>query len=174
MRRTKKWSLPSIRRYLQTTPSDEVERFAAGFLPELAAALPSVVAPEALLSVSDTWQRFSVVPGLELHLHSSVSAEVRSLAQALMAQMGQKTLKVALEDALTSIPEGLAPWHPVLEDDGHTLCYRFDSHAENTGIAGLMRKLDSLGIGYKDLSTEQSSLEDIFVKLVHSGVGEAA
>ena len=41
------------------------------------------------------------------------------------------------------------------------------------GIAGLMRKLDALGIGYKDLSTHQSSLEDIFVELVHDGAPRA-
>ena len=87
--------------------------------------------------------------------------------KALMAQMGQKTLKVTLEDSLATVPEGLAPWHPVLEDDGHTLCYRFDSHAEQNGIPGLIRKLDELHIGYKDLATRQSSLEDIFVSLVH-------
>ena len=51
-----------------------------------------------------------------------------------------------------------------LEDDGHTLCYEFDSHAEHTGIPSLMRRLDELGIGYKDLATHQSSLEDIFVE----------
>ena len=54
-----------------------------------------------------------------------------------------------------------------LEDDGHVLCYEFDSHAERTGIASLMRRLTDLGIAYKDLSTHQSSLEDIFVELVH-------
>ena len=47
------------------------------------------------------------------------------------------------------------------------LCYEFDSHAERTGIASLMRRLSDLGIAYKDLSTHQSSLEDIFVELVH-------
>ena len=47
------------------------------------------------------------------------------------------------------------------------LCYEFDSHAERTGIASLMRRLGDLGIAYKDLSTHQSSLEDIFVELVH-------
>lgn len=87
---------------------------------------------------------------------------------ALMAQMGQKTLKVALEVQLLAVPGGLDEWSPTLEDDGHTLVYRFDSHAENTGISGLMRKLAALGIGYKDLSTHQSSLEDIFVSLVHA------
>ena len=54
-----------------------------------------------------------------------------------------------------------------LEDDGHQLCYAFDSNAERTGIASLMKQLGDLGIGYKDLSTRQSSLEDIFVALVH-------
>ena len=47
------------------------------------------------------------------------------------------------------------------------LRYEFDSHAERTGIASLMRRLSELGIAYKDLSTHQSSLEDIFVELVH-------
>ena len=85
----------------------------------------------------------------------------------LMARMGQKTLKVALDPPLAALPEALAEWAPSLEDDGHTLSYAFDSHADTTGISGLMRALDSLTIGYKDLSTHQSSLEDIFVSLVH-------
>ena len=87
--------------------------------------------------------------------------------KALMAQMGQRTLKITLDDAIAAIPSGLAEWGLALEDDGHTLCYRFDTHADHTGIPGLMRRLDELNIGYKDLSTHQSSLEDIFVSLVH-------
>ena len=88
---------------------------------------------------------------------------------ALMAQMGQKTLKIALDPPLERLPDALARWKPALEDDGHSLCYRFDVHAEDTGIAGLMRALDDSNIGFKDLSTHQSSLEDIFVRLVHDG-----
>ena len=88
---------------------------------------------------------------------------------ALMKQMGRKTLKIALDPPLPTLPAGLEEWGAVLEDDGHTLCYRFDSHAETTGISGLMRKLDLIDVHYKDLSTEQSSLEDIFVSLVHGG-----
>ena len=53
------------------------------------------------------------------------------------------------------------------------LCYEFDSHAERTGIASLIRSLGELGIAYKDLSTHQSSLEDIFVELVHQPRGQA-
>ena len=87
--------------------------------------------------------------------------------KALMSQMGQRTLKITLDDTISEIPAGLAEWGLALEDDGHTLCYRFDSHAEHTGIPGLMRRLDELHIGYKDLATHQSSLEDIFVSLVH-------
>jgi len=87
--------------------------------------------------------------------------------KALMAQMGRKTLKISLEEAMSVVPAGLGEWELVLEDDGHTLCYGFDSHAEHTGIPQLMRRLDELHIGYKDLATHQSSLEDIFVSLVH-------
>jgi ABC-2 type transport system ATP-binding protein len=92
----------------------------------------------------------------------------------LMRQMGKKTLKIALDPPLAALPAELEPWGAVIEDDGHSLCYRFDSHAETTGISGLMRRLDELDIGYKDLSTEQSSLEDIFVSLVHGNAEEAA
>ena len=87
--------------------------------------------------------------------------------KALMAQMGQRQLKIALDEAMSEIPAGLSDWTLDLEDDGHALSYRFDSHAEHTGIPQLMRRLDELHIGYKDLSTHQSSLEDIFVSLVH-------
>ena len=87
--------------------------------------------------------------------------------KALMAKMGRKTLDIMLADPLDSIPSDLGEWRLRLEDEGHVLCYEFDSHAERTGIASLMRRLGDLGIAYKDLSTHQSSLEDIFVELVH-------
>ena len=87
----------------------------------------------------------------------------------LMAKMGRKTLEVVLAEPLSAVPPELAEWKVELADDGHVLRYQFDSHAERTGIASLMRRLSELGIGYKDLSTHQSSLEDIFVELVHGG-----
>ena len=93
--------------------------------------------------------------------------------KALMARLGKKTLKIMLVEPLDAVPAVLAEWNLALEDDGHQLCYQFDSHAERTGIASLMRRLSDLGIAYKDLSTHQSSLEDIFVELVHGG-GTAA
>src|SRR5689334_6375987 len=87
--------------------------------------------------------------------------------KSLMAKMGRKTLDIMLADPLDSVPAELEEWTLRLEDEGHVLCYEFDSHAERTGIASLMRRLGDLGIAYKDLSTHQSSLEDIFVELVH-------
>ena len=88
---------------------------------------------------------------------------------ALMAKMGKKTLDITLADPLTALPPELSDWNLELNDEGHMLRYQFDSHAERTGIASLMRRLSDLGIAYKDLSTRQSSLEDIFVELVHGG-----
>jgi len=87
--------------------------------------------------------------------------------KALMAKMGRKTLDIMLAEPLAAIPQELGEWTVRLEHEGHVLCYEFDSHAERTGIASLMRRLGDLGIAYKDLSTHQSSLEDIFVELVH-------
>ena len=87
--------------------------------------------------------------------------------KALMTRMGKKTLDIMLADPLGTLPPELGDWTLRLEDDGHVLCYEFDSHAGRTGIASLMRRLGDLGIAYKDLSTHQSSLEDIFVELVH-------
>ena len=87
--------------------------------------------------------------------------------RSLMTRMGRKTLDIVLADPLDAVPAELAEWDLRLEEDGHLLCYEFDSQADRTGIASLMRRLTDLGIAYKDLSTHQSSLEDIFVELVH-------
>jgi ABC-2 type transport system ATP-binding protein len=86
---------------------------------------------------------------------------------SLMAKMGKKTLDITLAETLPALPPELSDWNVELNDGGHMLRYQFDSHAERTGIASLMRRLGDLGIAYKDLSTHQSSLEDIFVELVH-------
>ena len=86
---------------------------------------------------------------------------------SMMAKMGKKTLDITLAEPLPALPSELSDWNLELNDSGHMLRYQFDSHAERTGIASLMRRLGDLGIAYKDLSTHQSSLEDIFVELVH-------
>jgi ABC-2 type transport system ATP-binding protein len=87
----------------------------------------------------------------------------------LMAKMGRKTLDITLAEPLEAVPPQLADWNIELDDEGHLLRYQFDSNAERTGIASLMRELADLGLAYKDLSTHQSSLEEIFVELVHGG-----
>ena len=94
--------------------------------------------------------------------------------KSLIARMGRKTLDITLADELVALPPELSEWNLRLENDGHMLCYEFDSNAERTGIASLMRRLGELGIAYKDLSTHQSSLEDIFVALVHQPKAEEA
>ena len=90
----------------------------------------------------------------------------------LMRKLGRKTLKLTLADPMTEIPAELGEWNLELEDDGHILCYQFDANAEKTGVPSLLRKVSDLGVGFKDLSTEQSSLEDIFVGLVHEERGK--
>ncbi|WP_313809342.1 ABC transporter ATP-binding protein [Sphingobium sp.] len=86
---------------------------------------------------------------------------------ALMKKLGKKTLTVVLADPLAAVPPELAQWQVTLKADGHEMEYVFDTQAERTGVSSLLRRLGDLGIAYKDLNTEQSSLEDIFVSLVH-------
>jgi ABC-2 type transport system ATP-binding protein len=86
---------------------------------------------------------------------------------ALMKKLGKKTLTVALSERLEQLPAELGEWTLALNGAGHEIEYLFDTRAERTGVSSLLRKLGDLGIGYKDLNTQQSSLEDIFVSLVH-------
>ncbi|HVL42396.1 MAG TPA: ABC transporter ATP-binding protein [Brevundimonas sp.] len=86
---------------------------------------------------------------------------------ALMKKLGKKTLTLNLQEPLAAVPPELAEWSPTLKADGNELEYVFDSNLEKTGVPSLMRKLSDLGIAFKDLHTSQSSLEDIFVSLVH-------
>ena len=88
---------------------------------------------------------------------------------ALMKSLGKKTLTVHLSEPVEAIPDALSGWPLSLEDEGHALLYSFDAQAPDSGIRALLRTLDEAGIGYKDLNTQQSSLEDIFVGLVHEG-----
>lgn len=88
---------------------------------------------------------------------------------ALMTRLGHKTLTLQLQTPLTALPPELDEWKLTLQADGHELEYAFDANAERTGVPSLLRRLTDLGIGFKDLSTRQSSLEDIFVGLVHNG-----
>jgi ABC-2 type transport system ATP-binding protein len=86
---------------------------------------------------------------------------------ALMKKLGKKTLTLNLQEPLAAVPPELAEWSLTLNDDGNELEYVFDSNLEKTGVPSLLRRLSDLGIAFKDLHTSQSSLEDIFVSLVH-------
>jgi ABC-2 type transport system ATP-binding protein len=85
---------------------------------------------------------------------------------SLMKKLGKKQLTLHLQEAMTQIPGALAEWGLALKNGGLDLEYTFDAHDERTGIPGLLRRMGELGIGFKDLNTEQSSLEEIFVSLV--------
>ena len=84
----------------------------------------------------------------------------------LMKKLGKKQLTLNLLEPLASIPLDLSDWRLALKTDGHELEYTFDGNEERAGIPALLKRLSDLGIGFKDLNTRQSSLEDIFVSLV--------
>ncbi len=86
----------------------------------------------------------------------------------LMRKLGKKQLTLQLQAPLDHLPDSLAGEPLELADDGNALVYTFDTQAERTGIATLLRRLGDEGIGFKDLHSSESSLEDIFVSLVHS------
>lgn len=92
----------------------------------------------------------------------------------LMKKLGKKTLTLNLQEPLAALPAELADWSLTLKADGNELEYAFDSNLEKTGVPSLLRRLSDLGIAFKDLHTRQSSLEDIFVSLVHRDTGAAA
>ena len=87
--------------------------------------------------------------------------------KVLMKKLGKKQLSVTLRQPMSSIPAALADWSLELTDGGHMLVYSFDTQKEETGIAALLRALGEHGIDFKDLRSSESSLEDIFVSLVH-------
>jgi ABC-2 type transport system ATP-binding protein len=84
----------------------------------------------------------------------------------LMKKLGKKQLTLNLLEPLVSIPLELSDWRLALKGAGYELEYTFDGNDERTGIRTLLERLSDLGIAYKDLNTRQSSLEDIFVRLV--------
>jgi ABC-2 type transport system ATP-binding protein len=85
----------------------------------------------------------------------------------LMRKLGKKQLTLTLQHPMERVPESLARWPLALSADGHALTYSFDTQQEDTGIAALLRALGEHGIDFKDLHSSESSLEDIFVSLVH-------
>jgi ABC-2 type transport system ATP-binding protein len=85
-----------------------------------------------------------------------------------MRKLGKKQLTVHLREPLAALPAALSDPHLALINDGADLVYTFDAQAEDTGIADLLRRLSEQSVDFKDLKTDQSSLEDIFVSLVRA------
>ena len=85
----------------------------------------------------------------------------------LMARLGKKELMIELQEPLDSIPQSLSALHLTLSDCGTKLTYHYDAKQERTGITNLLSQLGDAGIRLKDLQTHTSSLEEIFVSLVH-------
>jgi ABC-2 type transport system ATP-binding protein len=84
----------------------------------------------------------------------------------LMRKLGKKQLRLQLYQPLAAIPAELAAHRLALSQDRTELVYTYDTQAERTGITTLLTDLNRLGIKFRDLSTAESSLEDIFVDLV--------
>ena len=86
----------------------------------------------------------------------------------LMASFGKKRLTVELKEAIGAIPASLAEHELLLGAGGERLTYTYDTRRERTGITQLLQDISAAGLQLRDLSTSQSSLEDIFVDMVHS------
>ncbi len=84
----------------------------------------------------------------------------------LMKKLGKRQLTLCLQVPMITIPAELSDWHLKLRADGNELEYTFDANEEHKGIATLLRRMNDLAIGFKDLNTRESSLEEIFVNLV--------
>jgi ABC-2 type transport system ATP-binding protein len=86
----------------------------------------------------------------------------------LMRKLGRKQLTLQLHEPIDRIPTALSAYSLELSEDGDELLYTYDTQGERTGITALLSDLGQAGVKFKDLSTTQSSLEDIFISLVKS------
>jgi ABC-2 type transport system ATP-binding protein len=84
----------------------------------------------------------------------------------LMQKLGKRRLTLSLQTPLPALPVELGAWALALKSGGNELEYTFDAKADHSDIPSLLRRMGDLGLGFKDLHTSESSLEDIFVDLV--------
>jgi len=91
----------------------------------------------------------------------------------LMTKLGKRQLTLTLQDPVTAIPEGLGDWPLVITGDGYQLEYTYDANEVQAGVPALLRRVTELGVGFRDIATRQSSLEDIFVSLLEARSGGA-
>jgi ABC-2 type transport system ATP-binding protein len=87
----------------------------------------------------------------------------------LMQKLGKRQLTLNLQEAMTAIPPGLSAWPLALKGNGYVLELSYEANEARADIPALLRRLGELGIGFKDLNTRESSLEEIFVSLVSQG-----
>ncbi|OZI76443.1 MULTISPECIES: ABC transporter ATP-binding protein [Bordetella] len=85
---------------------------------------------------------------------------------ALMKKLGKRQVALTLKEPLAEVPAVLAAYGLELSDAGHQLVYTYDNQQGGAEIARLLRQLDEAGIEFTDLSSSESSLEEIFVSLV--------
>jgi ABC-2 type transport system ATP-binding protein len=84
----------------------------------------------------------------------------------LIRKLGRKELRLHLQEKLETVPAQLAAWKLALADEGMTLVFTFGTELEQARIAQLLREVTACGVEFRDLETQQSSLEDIFVSLL--------
>ena len=84
----------------------------------------------------------------------------------LMRKLGRKQLTVELLEPIDDVPAVLADWKLTLAEDRSQLIYDYDRESNHGGIAGLLAAIEAAGVRFSDISTRQSSLEDIFVSLI--------
>ena len=84
----------------------------------------------------------------------------------LIKSLGQKTLTIDLHETVKTLPESLKNYKLTIINDGLSIDYQYDSQSKQTGITSLLQDMKEAGLKLKDLNTEQSSLEKIFVELV--------
>ena len=84
----------------------------------------------------------------------------------LLKKMGNKTLTVELQEEINDIPNNLSKYNLTLGDNNTSLNYKYDLREKQTGITNLLQDIKDSGLKLRDLKTEQSNLEKIFVTLV--------
>ena len=84
----------------------------------------------------------------------------------LMQKMGQKLLTIELQEKIGTIPDSLKEYNLAITNEGHALCFTYNSQAETTGITTLLQEVKNSGLKLKDLKSAQTSLENIFEQLL--------
>jgi len=87
--------------------------------------------------------------------------------QALMQKLGKKQLIIEIKEEISAIPDALSDYDLSLSEDNKKLVYTYDTGGDGTGITALLQHINNAGLQLKDMQTSQSSLEEIFVSLVH-------